>query len=89
MTKVDFEPRASFHQDTQHVRRSTFVKRSKLGPANYLRAALAYMLISMPQGTSTIFGDFQAIWLSLQAGTFSALVLLNYRARKSSLVKSC
>jgi hypothetical protein len=32
--------------------------------ARYLRAAHAYMLISMPTGTSTIFGAFQAIWLS-------------------------
>jgi hypothetical protein len=29
--------------------------------AAYLRAAHAYMLISMPTGTSTIFGAFQAI----------------------------
>ena len=29
--------------------------------AGYFRAAHAYMLISMPTGTSTIFGDFQAI----------------------------
>jgi hypothetical protein len=29
--------------------------------AAYLRAAQAYMLISMPTGTSTIFGVFQAI----------------------------
>jgi hypothetical protein len=29
--------------------------------ADYLRAAQAYMLISMPTGTSTIFGAFQAI----------------------------
>jgi hypothetical protein len=29
--------------------------------AIYLRAAQAYMLISMPTGTSTIFGVFQAI----------------------------
>jgi len=28
---------------------------------NYLRSALAYMLISMPTCTSTIFGVFQAI----------------------------
>jgi hypothetical protein len=27
----------------------------------YLRVALTYMLISMPHGTSTIFGAFQAI----------------------------
>jgi hypothetical protein len=31
----------------------------------YLRAAQAYMLISMPTGTSTIFGVFQAIRASL------------------------
>jgi hypothetical protein len=31
----------------------------------YLRAAQAYMLISMPTGTSTIFGAFQAIFLSI------------------------
>jgi hypothetical protein len=31
----------------------------------YLRAAHAYMLISIPTGTSTILGAFQAIWLSL------------------------
>jgi hypothetical protein len=30
----------------------------------YLRAAQAYMLISMPTGTSTIFGVFQVIWVS-------------------------
>ena len=31
---------------------------------SYLRAAQAYMLISMPTGTSTIFGAFQAIRVS-------------------------
>jgi hypothetical protein len=30
----------------------------------YLRAAQAYMLISMPTGTSTIFGVFQVIRVS-------------------------
>jgi hypothetical protein len=35
-------------------------KREALAAA-YLRAAHAYMLISMPTGTSTIFGVFQAI----------------------------
>jgi hypothetical protein len=30
----------------------------------YLRAAQAYMLISMPTGTSTIFGVFQVIEVS-------------------------
>jgi hypothetical protein len=32
-----------------------------LSRSAYLRAAQAYMLISMPTGTSTIFGVFQAI----------------------------
>jgi hypothetical protein len=41
--------------------------------AAYLRAAQAYMLISMPTGTSTIFGVFQAIWLSLSNGRLSVL----------------
>src|SRR5262249_43140007 len=37
--------------------------------ADYLRAAQAYMLISMPTGTSTIFGAFQAIMaLLLETG---------------------
>jgi hypothetical protein len=40
----------------------------KLSRPLYLRAAQAYMLISMPTGTSTIFGLFQAIWLSLLKG---------------------
>ena len=35
----------------------------------YLRAAHAYILISMPTGTSTIFGVFQAI-LALSFSTF-------------------
>ena len=42
-------------------------------PIAYLRAAQAYMLISMPTGTSTIFGAFQAIWLSFKSGTNSTL----------------
>jgi hypothetical protein len=37
-----------------------------LSPIAYLRAAQAYMLISMPTGTSTIFGVFQAILALLQ-----------------------
>ena len=41
--------------------------------AAYLRAAQAYMLISMPTGTSTIFGVFQAILALLANGTHSAL----------------
>jgi hypothetical protein len=35
--------------------------------AVYLRAAQAYMLISMPTGTSTILGVFQAIPTSQQS----------------------
>jgi hypothetical protein len=37
-----------------------FQKRETIATA-YLRAAHAYILISMPTGTSTIFGLFQAI----------------------------
>jgi|GraSoiStandDraft_4_1057263.scaffolds.fasta_scaffold1158853_1 hypothetical protein len=54
----------------------------KITSANYLRAAQAYMLISMPTGTSTIFGAFQAIWLSLQTGRTSALALKLPRKEK-------
>jgi hypothetical protein len=39
----------------------------------YLRAAQAYMLISMPTGTSTIFGVFQAIRELQVRGTITAL----------------
>jgi hypothetical protein len=35
--------------------------RADRAAADYLRAAQAYMLISMPTGTSTIFGAFQVI----------------------------
>jgi hypothetical protein len=56
-------------------------------PANYLRAAQAYMLISMPTGTSTILGAFQAIVLSFKSGRLSSSAL-NYRATKSSPVES-
>lgn len=40
--------------------------------AFYLRAAQAYMLISMPTGTSTIFGDFQIIYTLQSQGTIAA-----------------
>jgi hypothetical protein len=43
-------------------------------PAIYLRAAHAYMLISMPTGTSTIFGAFQAI-VPLHSLTGTVIVL--------------
>jgi hypothetical protein len=38
----------------------------------YLRAAQAYMLISMPTGTSTIFGVFQVIRELQVRGTVAA-----------------
>jgi hypothetical protein len=44
-----------------------------MSSADYLRAAHAYMLISMPTGTSTIFGAFQAILALLAYRTTSAL----------------
>jgi hypothetical protein len=46
---------------TCHACRSTLSRNVKLSLTAYLRAAHAYMLISMPTGTSTIFGVFQAI----------------------------
>jgi hypothetical protein len=52
--------------------------------AIYLRAAQAYMLISMPTGTSTIFGAFQAIVLSFGFRRDVLSSGLNYRAGKSS-----
>jgi len=57
---------------TCQARRSTFVNLENTASA-YLRAAHAYMLISMPTGTSTIFGAFQAIWHSFWNRTNSAL----------------
>src|SRR5437660_11117229 len=48
---------------------STSVERRKLSRHAYLRAAQAYMLISMPTGTSMIFGVFQAISTLLLRGT--------------------
>ena len=44
--------------------RRCFWSRADRLDAVYLRAAQAYMLISMPTGTSTIFGAFQAIRFS-------------------------
>ena len=55
----------------------------------YLRAAQAYMLISMPTGTSTIFGVFQLIrvspkqcWHDIRAGTKTRLTPNVAQARK-------
>jgi hypothetical protein len=52
------------------------LKREALALA-YLRAAHAYMLISMPTGTSTIFGVFQAIL---------ALSFFNFFSRTDSIL---
>jgi hypothetical protein len=51
--------------------RSRFWSRADRLNAVYLRAAQAYMLISMPTGTSTIFGAFQAIRFSQVLGAMS------------------
>jgi hypothetical protein len=47
--------------------------RFETAAVDYLRAAQAYILISMPTGTSTIFGVFQAIMALLVKRTNSAL----------------
>jgi hypothetical protein len=61
--KVGASEDTSPRSGTRHAQTSTCAKR-KIIAACYLRAAHAYMLISMPTDTSTIFGVFQAIWLS-------------------------
>ena len=53
-----------------------------VSPVAYLRAAQAYMLISMPTGTSTIVGVFQAIWLSFKSGTNCTLAFKVARNEK-------
>ena len=57
----------------RHAWRSTLNQNVKLWLTAYLRAAHAYILISMPTGTSTIFGVFQAILALLLNQTNSAL----------------
>jgi hypothetical protein len=54
------------HPEVHLRKRESFV-------AAYLRAAQAYILISMPTGTSTILGVFQAIWALLLNRTNSVL----------------
>jgi hypothetical protein len=63
VSKVDAGEDTAPPSGTCHARKVTCVKRGDIA-VRYLRAAHAYMLISMPTGTSTIFGAFQAIWLS-------------------------
>jgi hypothetical protein len=72
ITKVDTGVDTTLLSGTCHARRSTYVKREAVAAA-YLRAAHAYILISMPTGTSTIFGVFQAILALLVNRTDSAL----------------
>ena len=50
--------------------------------AAYLRVAHIYMLISMPTDTSTIFGAFQAISLSLCDRTTTPLQVKVMRIKK-------
>jgi len=48
------------------------------------------MLISMPTGTSTIFGVFQDIWVSFKAGRFSSSALNLMRLQNfASVLFSC
>jgi hypothetical protein len=63
------------------------LKREAIAAA-YLRAAHAYMLISMPTGTSTIFGVFQAIMALLLLPDELRPQEVNYRGSKTSPVKS-
>jgi hypothetical protein len=51
-------------QERQHEAWPRSWTRTGRREAAYLRAAQAYILISMPTGTSTIFGAFQAISVS-------------------------
>jgi hypothetical protein len=69
--KADTAARTSLFE-TVLRRRSTFARREVIAAA-YLRAAQAYMLISMPTGTSTILGAFQAILALLANGANFAL----------------
>src|SRR5258708_34342436 len=72
-SKVDTGMVTLFRSGTCHAWRST-LKREAVAAA-YLRAAQAYILISMPTGTSTIFGVFQAILALLLIRTNFALAL--------------
>ena len=58
------------HENVPDIRNASHLevhlRKCKAVATAYLRAAQAYMLISMPTGTSTIFGVFQAILALLQ-----------------------
>jgi hypothetical protein len=53
--------RLEVHLKSKHEASKREASEREALAAAYLRAAHAYMLISMPTGTSTIFGVFQAI----------------------------
>ncbi len=72
---------------TCQARKSTCVRCEAVAAA-YLRVAHAYMLISMPTGTSTIFGAFQAILALLLLPDELRPCRLRYCGSKSSPVKS-
>jgi hypothetical protein len=54
-----------------------------VSPISYLRAAQAYMLISMPTGTSTILGVFQAMFALLGSRTTALLCTLAYKVARN------
>lgn len=56
----DLQSHTSARQSASHNRWS-LLSECGINTVFYLRTAQAYMLISMPTGTSTIFGVFQAI----------------------------
>jgi hypothetical protein len=53
---------------------------NSIAGCGYFRAAQAYMLISMPTGTSTILGVFQAILVSLPIRGTGFCILINGKA---------
>src|SRR5690348_13909274 len=75
-------------QECGTARKSTFVEHELRSRSAYLRVALTYMLISMPQGTSTIFGAFQAILALLCKGDELPPSPTNYSLTKTSPVNS-
>jgi hypothetical protein len=71
--RVTFDASENFKGGCKHERPFMGARRAGYPPwqrvklsSAYLRAAQAYILISMPTGTSTIFGAFQAILALLE-----------------------
>jgi hypothetical protein len=69
-------------RDQEGVRPVVHLRERMESAAAYLRVAHIYMLISMPTDTSTIFGAFQAIWLSLDTGRIPSLEVKVSRIKK-------